>query len=238
MSSRTGELLELLAGGRIELEARLPGASNHTFLVRVEGGESSLRAVYKPRAGEAPLWDFRDGSLAGREVAAYQMAAELGWPKVPPTVLRDGPFGPGAVQLYVDADPGQHFFTLREERLQDFRPVAVFDALVNNADRKGGHCLLGADGEIWLVDHGLCFNEEPKLRTVIWEFAGEPIPDTLREDLSRIVEGPIAGPLGERLGAFLTDAEIAATTQRAHLLRREGRFPEPGSERAVPWPPI
>ena len=232
MASRTGELLERLASGRIEIEGRLPGASNHTFLVRVDGGP--LRAVYKPTAGEAPLWDFPDGSLAGREVAAHEVATGLGWPNVPPTVLRDGPFGPGAVQLFVDADPEEHFFTLREGRLDDFRPVALFDAVVNNADRKGGHCLLGADGAIWLVDHGLCFHEEPKLRTVIWDFAGEPIPDALRGGLERMALDIPA----ERLRALLTDAEIEAMVDRARRLLGDGRFPEPGPGRAVPWPPV
>ena len=156
---------------------------NSTFLVEVVGPEAPTLAVYKPQAGEAPLWDFAEGTLCRREVAAFVLAAALGWPAIPPTILRDGPFGTGSVQLFVDADPSEHYFTLRERCLDAFRPVAAFDVVANNADRKSGHCLRSEDGTVWLFDHGVCFHEDPKLRTVIWEFAGEPLADHLARDL-------------------------------------------------------
>jgi hypothetical protein len=216
----------------------LGGASNGTFLAELVGGEAREPVVYKPIRGEAPLWDFPEGTLAGREVAAYRLSRALGWPRVPPTVMRDGPLGPGAVQRFVRADPREHFFTLREERLDEFRPVALFDAVANNADRKGGHCLLGEDGEVWVIDHGLCFHVEPKLRTVIWEFAGEPIPDALAEDLRRVATELRAGPVGADLGRLLAPEEVAMTAARAEQLASLGRFPEPGPGRVVPWPPV
>lgn len=226
-----------LAAGELEVIGLLPRASNNTFLARVDGGSEPLLAVYKPREGETPLWDFPDGTLAARETAAYLVARSLGWPDVPPTVLRDGPLGPGAVQLFIEADPAEHFFTLRETRLRDFRPVALFDAVVNNADRKSGHCLLDPEGRIWSIDHGLCFHPEPKLRTVIWEFAEEPIPTEMCADLERLV-GELGGSLGMRLRELLPAGEVEETMRRAGRFLREGRFPRPGGGRAVPWPPV
>lgn len=219
---------ERLEAGALTVAGLLPGASNGTLLASVDG----VPVVYKPVAGEAPLWDFPDGTLAAREVAAYRLAEVLGWPRVPPTVLRDGPLGPGAVQLFVDHDPRHHFFTLRGERLEELRTIAAFDVVANNADRKGGHVLLGV-GDLWAIDHGLCFHAEPKLRTVIWEFAGEPVPDELREDLRRA-----ATDLPAALGDLLDPAEVEATAIRADRLAEAGIFPEPGPGRAVPWPPV
>src|SRR5712691_10814787 len=164
----------------------MPNASNYTFLSEVADPERTVLAVYKPRDGETPLWDFPEGTLCRREVAAYVLSRSLGWPSIPPTVLREGPHGPGSVQQFIRFDPTEHFFTLRETRLDDFRAVAAFDVVVNNADRKGGHCLLGEDGTIWLIDHGVCFAVEPKLRTVIWDFAGDPLPESLCRDLGRL----------------------------------------------------
>ncbi len=166
-----------LAEGRIELLGLLPNASNAAFLARCRAGDEERFAVYKPSRGETPLWDFPEGTLHRREVAAFVVAAALGWPNVPPTVLRDGPEGPGSLQLFVRFQVGEHYFTLQDERREDFRRVALFDLVVNNADRKAGHCLLGEDGRIWVIDHGVCFSDEPKLRTVIWDFLDEPIPD-------------------------------------------------------------
>jgi len=184
VSPSSGELtLRLLTEGDMEILGLMPRASNYTFLTRIRLGDDECHAVYKPRDGEAPLWDFPDGTLCKREVAAFVVAASLGWPSVPPTVLRDGPEGVGSAQLFVDFDPRHHFFTLQEQRADDFRRVAAFDAIVNNADRKGGHCLLGRDGVIYVIDHGVCFGASPKLRTVIWDFAGDPIPAELLDDL-------------------------------------------------------
>jgi uncharacterized repeat protein (TIGR03843 family) len=204
----------------------------------VSRGEAQTLAVYKPRAGEAPLWDFPAGTLAAREVAAYELASELGWPTVPPTVLRDGPKGPGSVQLFVAFDPNEHYLTLRERRADEFRRIALFDVVVNNADRKSGHCLLDEGGRIFVVDHGVCFHEDPKLRTVIWDFAGEPIPASPAGELRALSPRVAAGPLRERLGALLSTAEVEATAARLAALLEAGRFPAPGPGRPFPWPVV
>ena len=231
------EALALLQRGELEVLGLLPRASNFTFLTRVHEGAAQTLAVYKPHAGEAPLWDFPEGSLAEREVAAYVVADALGWPYVPPTVLRDGPHGPGSVQRFVSFDPNQHYLTMREERPDTFRKIALFDVVVNNADRKAGHCLLGPDG-VFVVDHGVCFHEEPKLRTVIWDFSGERIPEPLAEDLRSLTRLVHAGAVRDRLLELLTPAEVDATEDRLGSLSDAGRFPEPGPGRAVPWPVV
>jgi uncharacterized repeat protein (TIGR03843 family) len=231
-------VLRLLADGDLHALGLLPGASNSTFLGEVCQGDRAALVVYKPRAGEAPLWDFPEGTLCRREVAASVLATTLGWPNVPPTILRDGPHGPGSVQLFVDADPREHFFTLRERRLDDFAPVAAFDVVANNADRKAGHCLVDPDGRIWLVDHGVCFHVEPKLRTVIWEFAGERVPDELVPSLRRAAESLRTGPARAAMLALLSVEEVDATAARAEALADDGRFPLPGVDRPYPWPPV
>jgi hypothetical protein len=196
-------------------------------------------AVYKPVSGETPLWDFPDGSLAAREAAAYLVARSLGWPGVPPTVLRDGPEGPGAVQLFVEMDPrGEHYFTLAERRPDDFRDVALFDLLVNNADRKSGHCLLDVAGRVFVIDHGVCFHEEPKLRTVIWEFAGEAVPSRRLADVERLEDELVRGELRRELSTLLSAREVEATVERARVSRSGGVFPHPGPGRPFPWPPV
>jgi hypothetical protein len=230
------DLLALLAGGELEVLGRLPRASNAALLARVREGDREATAVYKPRAGEAPLWDFPEGTLCAREVAAFLVARELGWPNVPPTVLRDGPLGVGSVQLYVEHDPGEHALTLRERFPDEFRRIVAFDVVVNNADRKAGHCLLGVDGRIHVVDHGVCFSPEPKLRTVLWDFVGEELPASLAADLGRLAAELREGPLGRRVADLLSDREARATAVRAERLAREGRFPGPGPERPYPWP--
>jgi hypothetical protein len=230
--------LDLLSSGELRPLGLLPRASNYTFLAEVSGGGRTVLAVYKPRMGEMPLWDFPDGTLCNREVAAYLLARELGWPAVPPTILRDGPQGPGSIQLFVEADPREHYFTLRERCLDQFIPVAAFDVVANNADRKGGHCLMTADGAIWVVDHGVCFSVQPKLRTVIWEFAGEPVPPGLLDDLARLEGALRSGPLRESMLELLSEEEVDATAGRAGRLVQTGRFPVPGAGRAYPWPPV
>jgi uncharacterized repeat protein (TIGR03843 family) len=232
------DALALLGSGEMQLLGLMPGASNFTFLSRIVDGDRSALAVYKPRDGEAPLWDFPEGTLCRREVAAYVLSAALGWPRVPPTVLRDGPHGPGSVQLFVEADFEEHFFTLRDDHRDEFLQVAAFDVLANNADRKGGHCLLRADGTVWFIDHGVCFAIEPKLRTVIWDFAGTPVPPSLLADVCRVAEELRAGPLRAQTLALLTDAEVSAIVRRAERLAETGRYPHPVGRRPYPWPPV
>ncbi|MDQ3991110.1 MAG: SCO1664 family protein [Actinomycetota bacterium] len=236
-AARRGDV-EVLSAGSLRLLGLMPGASNFTYLAEVRAGGRGVRAVYKPRRGEAPLWDFPDGTLCNREVAAFLLAEALGWPAVPPTVLRDGPHGRGAVQLFVDADPGAHYFTMREERADEFRRVAAFDVVANNADRKAGHCLLGAGGRIWQIDHGLCFGAAYKLRTVIWEFAGEPLPAGLAGDLERTAGSLRGGPLRASMLGLLSAEEVDATAGRAEALAEAGAFPHPGPGRPYPWPQI
>lgn len=232
------EIVELLSDGRLEVLGRLPNASNSTLLARVSNGNDHVLAVYKPQAGEAPLWDFPEGTLCLREVAAFEIGRALGWPAVPTTVLRDGPDGPGSVQLFVEFDPDEHYFTLQGRRGEDFRRIALFDAVVNNADRKGGHCLLGSDGRIWVIDHGVCFGVRPKLRTVIWEYAGEPIAPAMLAGLDALAASIESGPLRDALAALLTPEELQATVARARALTDSRVFPSPGASRHFPWPPV
>jgi len=232
------EALALLERGTIEVLGLLPRASNFTFLARVRADQDQMLAVYKPRSGEAPLWDFEEGTLAAREVAAYVVADALGWPWVPPTVLREGPQGTGSVQRFVAFDQDQHYLTMRRDRPDEFRRIALFDLVANNADRKSGHCLLARDGRIFVVDHGVCFNVEPKLRTVIWDFVDEPIPEALLADLLGLGPNLVSGPFRDRLETLLTPAEIDAIAHRVDDLLRSGRFPEPGPGRPYPWPVV
>ena len=234
--------LRLLSGGELEIVGLLPRSSNYTFLAKVANGQGQGQgqtlAVYKPEAGEAPLWDFPDGTLHRREVAAYLVARALGWPGVPPTVLRDGPEGPGSVQLFVEFDPAQHYFTLLERMPDEFRRVALFDVVVNNADRKAGHTLLSTDGRVFVIDHGVCFHPAPKLRTVIWDFAGEEVPENLMDDLrgleAKLREEPLAGDLAR----LLAPEEVEAIKRRLARLVRTARFPEPGPDTRYPWPVV
>ena len=229
-----------LARGELEILGLLPRSSNYTFLVRATGedGDQAL-GVYKPQRGEIPLWDFPEGTLCRREVAAYVVARALGWPNVPPTILRDGPEGLGSVQTFVAFDPEEHYFTLQERFVEDFRSVAAFDLVVNNADRKGGHCLLGEDGRIWLIDHGVCFSAEPKLRTVIWEYMDEPIPPSLLAGIERLgIALDEGGADRDELGALLDEEELLALRRRIAAIVDSPVFPGPGGDRPFPWPPV
>jgi uncharacterized repeat protein (TIGR03843 family) len=229
-----GEAREILLTGEVELLGRMPWSSNGTFLVESCLGDDSMQAVYKPRQGERPLWDFPSG-LCQREVAAYELSAALGWDLIPLTVLRgDGPLGEGSMQRFVDADFEQHYFTLLEDdRHHDaFRRLCVFDLLANNTDRKSGHVLVDADDHIWGIDNGLSFHHEFKLRTVIWDFAGEPIPEELVRDVSRLLETGLPESLVRTLDPFERDA----LQTRARAVVAEGTFPVDATGRRYPWP--
>lgn len=223
-----------LASGEIELKGRMPWSSNATFLVEVAHDGVSMPAVYKPERGEQPLWDFPDG-LYVREVAAYLLSEALGWGIVPETVVRpEGPLGRGSLQRFVPADFSEHYFTLLEhsEHHDALRAIAAFDLIANNADRKAGHCLLGADRRIWAIDNGLAFHAEPHLRTVIWDFAGQPIPENLRADAARVAAAGVEG-----VDQLVRPVEVDALRRRASVVAEIGVFPGPGtSNRAYPWP--
>ena len=224
--------LGALVEGEVVLKGRMPWSSNGTFLVEVQGLEPVL-AVYKPGRGERPLWDFPDG-LYRREAAAWQLSELLGWGIVPETVVRDGPLGEGSVQRFVAADFRQHYFTLYENEAHHpaLRTICAFDLLANNTDRKSGHCLAGEDGRIYAIDNSLCFHPDPKVRTVIWEFGGEPLPEALVDDIERLL-GRLPGPLS----AFLGEREVEGVCRRARRVLHRPRFPEPDpSGRCYPWP--
>jgi uncharacterized repeat protein (TIGR03843 family) len=224
-----------------ESHGLMPWSSNYTFLATLVCDDTPMLVVYKPSQGERPLWDFPPGTLALREVAAFLVAQALGWDFVPPTVLRDGLFGPGAVQLFIDAHFESHYFTLRDENISLFQRVTAFDIIVNNADRKAGHCLRDREGHIWTVDHGLTFHPEDKLRTVIWDFAGHTIPDDILLDLHRLqdsLEQDSACSLLAQLSRLLSDLEIEVFCYRLRRLVAARRFPMPGPGRNVPYPPI
>lgn len=218
----------------------LHGASNYTFLAHLgpEGG-GGVRAVYKPARGESPLWDFEAGTLYRREVAAYELSKVLGWPRVPPTVVRrKAPHGVGAVQLFVDAD-GRHFLGETRRRAATWMRVALFDVITNNADRKSGHCLFDAEDNVWVIDHGLTFHVDHKLRTVIWDFAGRPLPADLCEGVERALLELDGGGLGQTLGELLAPEETAMLRRRLRgVLDPRWRFPEPSSAWSIPWPPV
>jgi len=229
--------LQLLAAGKMKLQGQLLWSSNYSFLVNLYDDKLACPAVYKPQQGERPLWDFPNGTLCLREYAAFVVSHALGWELVPPTVLREGLYGLGSVQFYIDADPDEHFFNLRDAYPAEFQRVALFDALTNNADRKGGHCLRDRQGHIWCIDHGLTFNGQPKLRTVIWDYAGRPIPPDMLEDLWAFQErlGETRG-VRQTLERLLSPDELATFEKRLDILLQAGCFPRPGAGRNVPWP--
>ncbi|MGY1640688.1 SCO1664 family protein [Geodermatophilus sp. SYSU D00703] len=232
------EARRLLLDGEIDLEGRMLDASNVTLVGTIRTDELEGECVYKPVAGERPLWDFPDGTLAGREVAAALVSEATGWQVVPPTVLRDGPFGPGMVQLWVDGDPSVDLAAFVRSDHPGLRRMAVFDAVVNNADRKGGHIIPTPDGHVYGVDHGICFSVDPKLRTLLWRWAGKPLPAEAIEVLERLRDD-LLGDLGEQLHEHLTRREVRRTQQRVADLLRTGCHPQPsGDWPALPWPPF
>jgi uncharacterized repeat protein (TIGR03843 family) len=215
-------------------------ASNATLYCDVSWAGVEASCVYKPVAGERPLWDFPEGTLAGRELAAYAVSRAAGWDVVPPTVFRDGPFGPGMCQLWIDADTAVDLVALaRSSEHPGLRRMAIFDAVVNNADRKIGHLLPTPDGHLYGCDHGVCFAAEYKLRTVLWQWRGKRLPQAAVAGLSRLREALSDGDLTSQLGTWLTADEIDATRQRVRLLLEHRVYPHPPTDwPAVPWPPI
>ncbi len=261
---------EVLRNGELTVLGRIRSASNATFLCESTLGESSVHCVYKPVSGEAPLWDFPDGTLAGRELGAYLVSIQLGWNIVPYTVIRDGPAGPGMLQLWVqqpgdavdsDPSPGPDLVDLFPAgkprpgylpvlRAYDYagdevvlmhaddirlRRMAVFDVLINNADRKGGHILFGLDGHVYGVDHGVSLHVQNKLRTVLWGWAGKPVDDETCEAVAGLAEA-LSGSLGDELARHITRAEISALLRRACALLDNPVMPGPNRHRPIPWP--
>ncbi|WP_425338288.1 SCO1664 family protein [Streptomyces flavochromogenes] len=257
---------ELLAHGELTVRGRVREASNAVLYCSVayEGREAAC--VYKPVVGEQPLWDFPDGTLAQREVAAYEISEATGWGLVPPTVLRDGPYGEGMVQLWIEADPEARLLALTEDDeagegwkavgpaqvaedrtallvhadTPDLRRLAVLDAVINNGDRKGGHLLPAPGGHLYGIDHGVSFHVDDKLRTLLWGWAGEELPAEAAGVLDGLGRSLAPGaPLSARLAELLTDAEVVAVRARVEVLRTTGRHPEPsGQWPAIPWPPV
>ncbi|WP_440099195.1 SCO1664 family protein [Streptosporangium sp. H16] len=229
----------LLRDGQLDVAGRLVEATNMTLYCSVRLGGLTAACVYKPVRGERPLWDFPDGTLAAREVAAYEVSAAIGWRIVPPTVYRDGPFGPGMCQLWIDTDPETDLMVLIRSRQPSLRRMAVFDAIVNNADRKGGHLLPLADGHVYGVDHGVSFSAEDKLRTVLWQWRGKPLSREAMNVLTRLETDLEQGRLGRRLRELLTLHEVEATWSRVRRLLDTGLHPLPSKDwPAIPWPPI
>lgn len=236
------DVLDTLTGGEIQEEhGILPWGSNYAYLVSISDDRRTVLAVYKPQRGERPLWDFPQGTLCYREVAAFIVSEALDWQIVPPTVLRAGPYGLGSVQFFIDHDPEITYFTpfpaACEPQLQQ---IAVFDFLINNADRKGGHCLLDSQSHLWGIDHGISFHQAPKLRTVIWEYAGLPLPDAIVADLQALQEQVFdrESALRVTLRQLLLAREVAAFGHRLETILALGTFVEPGPGQNYPWPPV
>jgi uncharacterized repeat protein (TIGR03843 family) len=227
-------MAELLERGEMEILGLMPWSSNGTYLVQLQRGEMHAPAIYKPGRGERPLWDFPE-ALWKREVAAFALSEQLGFGLVPTTVARHAaPMGPGSVQAFVPAQFAEHYFTIREreELAGPLRRLCAFDLVANSADRKGGHCLIDLAGRIWAIDNGLTFHDEFKVRTVLWDFAGEPIPVDVAEAVARLLD---TGP-GDALCALLSATELDAMLDRARAVLAGGHFPHDPTGRRYPWP--
>ncbi len=257
---------ELLVRGELTVRGRIREASNAALYCTVTHEDREAACVYKPVAGERPLWDFPDGTLAGREAAAYEVSRATGWDLVPPTVLRDGPYGEGMCQLWIETGPGAELLALVDGEEPErgwkaigfaevgegrtallvhadddrLRRLSVLDAVINNADRKGGHLLPTADGRLYGIDHGVTFNTENKLRTLLWGWAGEPLPEEALDVLKRLRDALApSGLLTAALTPLITPAEIDATRARVDALLASGTHPEPGTDwPSIPWPPV
>ena len=232
------DALPILESSEIVGGQRIPWGSNYTFLVRIDAGPGRyLKAIYKPRDGERPLIDFPQGTLYKREYAAFLLGRALGWPHVPLTLIRDGPYGIGSVQLYVESDPDVTYFELLEGSAEELLRFAVFDVAANNADRKGGHCLRGDDGRIWSIDHGLTFHPVFKMRTVMLEYWGAPIPGPVLDGLEALANRLDSDSvLADSLGEALNGKEIGALRKRLDTLLERRVVPRLDPRRNVPWP--
>ncbi|MDP6793460.1 MAG: SCO1664 family protein [Anaerolineales bacterium] len=231
------DVLTTLRAGELTLRGLFSAGSNYTFLAEVVLRERCIQAVYQPTTGEQPLWDFPSGTLAKREVAAYLVSHALGWELVPPTVYRDGPHGPGSLQQFIEFQPGGHYFNFTGTEKAACRRVAAFDYVINNADRKSSHVMRGPDGRMWLIDHGICFHSEYKMRTVIWDYAGELLPDGLGTDLENLADDVRAGGvLADSLRHLLSEDEIGALRLRTRTLVLSGSLPRPVQQHNYPWP--
>ena len=233
-------LINILNSGKINLQGQFLLGSNYTFFAELIYESDTIPVVYKPRRGERPLWDFPVNTLGKREVAAYLISDFLEWDLVPPVIYRRrGPLGPGSLQLFIDHDPEYHYFKFSETDRQRLRPATLFDLIINNADRKAGHILIGKDDHLWLIDHGICFNTENKLRTVLWEFIGQPIPPDLLSSLNKLVEDlQTKGQLFQSLRPYLRVSEINAIIRRSERVLDSGIYPTPSTRFPVPYPPI
>jgi hypothetical protein len=235
------QMLALLTYAELTPQTSMPWSSNATILCIAAHESQQALVIYKPQRGERPLWDFPRGTLCKRETAAFVVSHDLEWNLVPPTVLRDGPYGLGSVQLFIENDEEAHLFTMQKEGgYESYLPrLAAFDVIINNADRKSGHCLKGSDGRLWAIDHGIAFHDEPKLRTVLWDFAGEPLPEDIATDLEHL-RVRLHGRDGalKLLDTLLSPEETKALQRRIDRLLSKGQYPEPTSERNYPWPPV
>lgn len=232
------ELNAILLQGKFGGLKLIPWGSNYTFVAPLcdEATGQEYAVIYKPMRGEAPLWDFPNGTLYKREYCAYLVSRALGWNFVPPVVVRDGPHGIGTVQLFVDVDERRQYYDFQETHAHELKRIAIFDFITNNADRKAGHCLLGSNNMIWAIDHGICFNHVPKLRTVIWDFAGQPIPDDICQDLIALATDSLRlSRLRAELEEWLDRREIELFFERLEYLLNNPQFPGLTSRRQIPW---
>ena len=232
------DALPILRDGEVIGGHQIPWSSNYTFLVQIDAGPGQfLRAVYKPKSGERPLHDFPNGTLYRREYASFLIGRELGWPPVPLTLIREGPYGLGSMQIYIESDPRITYFDLISDHFEPLRRFAAFDLVVNNADRKGGHCVLGTDGTVWSIDHGLTFHPEFKLRTVMMEFWGACLGDTLLADIESLINRLSAtNDFTAELNERLTNNEIDLLRQRAEAVLDDPRIPQLDPRLNIPWP--
>jgi uncharacterized repeat protein (TIGR03843 family) len=234
-------LLEALQEGKVEAEhGMMRWSSNYTFLLTVKYEDLTTMAVYKPQKGERPLWDFPDGTLCYRELAAFVTSQELGWQLVPPTVLREGPRGIGSVQFFIEHNPEQNYFSFDKALAPQLMRMSLFDYLINNADRKGGHCLLDTQGHLWGIDHGITFHASHKLRTVIWDFAGQTISDAMLRDVEKMSDilADCNGEFYQSLSKLISETEINAFSARIRRVLKSKKFPQPGPGPNYPWPPV
>ncbi len=232
------EITDLLHRGEFGGLKLVPWGSNYTFIAPIcdPTDQQEYAVIYKPMRGEAPLWDFPSGTLYKREYGAYLVGRALGWHFIPPVIIRDGPHGLGTVQLFVDVDERIQFYDFREYHEHELKRMVVFDYITNNADRKAGHCLRGADGFIWAIDHGLCFNHVPKLRTVMWDWAGQPIPDDICQDLAEFAtDATRLKVLHDQLNELLDKRELQLVFERLEAIINEPTFPNLNSRRQIPW---